>query len=407
MNNNILKGRKNIKIEVFGILLTISIVFFVGKFLLFYTYFISTIDKPHDVPKWEADVRPIQSEKQVREQLSKIKQNNKKIKNPFSDAKFITIPGLRGAWSISSKTNKAGFGTDWIPQGVTQSDKYYFISMYDGDYQYNSIIIQINKETGHYIKTLILNSRAHVGGIYFDMDHKHLLWSDDQKSGGGISYVTQKDLDKYQAKVQQAPIKSTRIKWELSSRTSAITFYDHQMIVAKYGKKIKERSVITVPLDINGLPQSITKQNIITWSKDIKLGSSEYDTFEKFIFLLLNKRVINSYNQAWDRIQGLAITNTGFTLFSQSNGNSYGKVWAQNVSGDVWSKLKYTEPRKGIKVINVPKSIEEISLDSQSQLLTLTFESGAKKYRKHDLLFGSKNFMDRLVIIPLKVLDIR
>lgn len=365
------------------------------------------IDKSYDVPKWEADARPLLSTKEVKNQLSKIGQDDVKLKNPFLEARLIVIPGLRGAWSIDSKTKKASFGNDWVPQGVTQSSTDYFISMYDGDYKLNSVIFQVNKKTGHYVKTLILNSKSHVGGIYFDEEYKHLFWSDDRKLGGGISYVTQEQISHYQAREQRQPINSIRINWELSSHTSAITFYNHQIIVAKYGKNKNDREIIASPLDKKGIPYPITYQEILERTNISNPMIKKRETFEKIVPFLIEKQIINSYHQGWDRLQGIAIGKAGFTLLSQSNGEGFGKIWAQKASGDVWSKLKYTAPKHGARVINVPKSVEEVSLDDKFKTLTLIFESGAKKYREQDTIIEHRNFMDRLVVIPTNILGMQ
>ena len=61
-----------------------------------------------------------------------------------------------------------------VPQGLSISDDYFFISMYDFAHYYNSIINVYNKG-GNLVNSCELRNKAHVGGISYDPKHK-LLW---------------------------------------------------------------------------------------------------------------------------------------------------------------------------------------------------------------------------------------
>ena len=290
----------------------------------------------------------------------------------------MVIPGLRGAWSINAKTKKAGFGNNWVPQGVTQSKDAIYMSLYDGNHKLNSIIVQVNKHNAKYNKTLILRSKSHVGGITYDIDHQRLLWSDDaaQTTGAGISYVSQREIDAYSAKATQQPIKSTRIELHLARRTSAIALYNNQLVFVKYGQNKKNRSILALPLNANGLPAPITMKQ---------------------------KKVINSYNNGWDRLQGIAVAKSGLTLLSQSNGSAPGKIWIRVPGNKSWTKLDFTAPKSGSKIINVPNSVEEISLDLSEKHISMIFESGAKAYREAGSFMHRPSYMDRVIILPVLV----
>lgn len=141
-----------------------------GWWLYDHFHYQQLVDQPADVKKWEADPRPLQSEQTAVKRIKEIPQSAQLGNRIAKGTKLVVIPGLRGAWSINAKTKRAGFGTNWVPQGVTQSKDSLFVSLYDGDHKLNSLILEINKKTGRYRKSFILKSKAHVGGITYDRE---------------------------------------------------------------------------------------------------------------------------------------------------------------------------------------------------------------------------------------------
>ena len=351
---------------------------FGGWALIDHYQYSQLVDQPSDVKKWEADPRPLQSKSAAIKQIKAIRQSDPLEKRAATNAKLVVIPGLRGAWSINAKTKKAGFGNNWVPQGFTQSKDAIYMSLYDNNHKLNSIIVQVNKHNAKYNKTLILRSKSHVGGITYDIDHQRLLWSDDaaQTKGAGISYVSQREIDAYSAKATQQPIKSTQIELHLAGPTSAITLYNNQLVFVKYGQNKKNRSILALPLNANGLPAPITMKQ---------------------------KKVINSSNNGWDRLQGIAVAKSGLTLLSQSNGSAPGKIWILVPDNKSWTKLDFTAPKSESKIINVPNSVEDISLDPSEKHISMIFESGAKAYREAGTFMHRPSYMDRVIILPVLV----
>lgn len=91
---------------------------FGGWALIDHYQYSQLVDQPSDVKKWEADPRPLQSKSAAIKQIKAIGQSDPLEKRAATDAKLVVIPRLRGAWSINAKTKKAGFGNNWVPQGV-------------------------------------------------------------------------------------------------------------------------------------------------------------------------------------------------------------------------------------------------------------------------------------------------
>ncbi|KRM71170.1 hypothetical protein FC34_GL001861 [Lacticaseibacillus brantae DSM 23927] len=358
-----------------------------------------------DVKKWTADTKPLQSNAAVEKQLNRLTQATKADKDLMATQATIVIPGLRGAWSINHKTGKAEFGTDWVPQGVTQSGFDFYISMYDGKHKLNSIITQVSQDTGKYVKTLILNSTSHVGAITYDTTHKRLIWSDDngKPDGAGFGYANQNTIDTYQASVAQAPIESNRIKWALGHRTSAMTLYNNQLIIVKYGAKKSQHSIVAVSLNKQGLPNPVSSKEMKAAIAKAPTADLEKDPLNTGLKQLIKDKIIDSYTAGWNRMQGVAIAKNGVTLISQSNGEHPGKIFIRVPEGGGWSNLKFKKPTIGATEVNVPNSVEQVSLTTDGQLLSMAFESGARQYRESGSFLHRNQFMDRLLVLGVKV----
>lgn len=65
------------------------------------------VSRPQDVKMWQADPRPLQSEKAVIKQTNKLNLKNKGQDVSLKSMELVVIPGLRGAWSINPKTKKS------------------------------------------------------------------------------------------------------------------------------------------------------------------------------------------------------------------------------------------------------------------------------------------------------------
>lgn len=370
----------------------------------------SYVDKASDVKKWTADPRPMQSEKTAMAIFQKSFKANKEVKNKNTTkgVKLTTIPGLRGAWSVNHKTKKAAFGNDWVPQGLTQSDDKYFVSLYDGDHKLNSLIVQIDKKTGKYEKSLILNSKAHVGGITYEDKYKQLIYSDDVGGYAGFGAIKQADIDSYDPAVAQKPIAAKKIEWHLGTRTSAITTYNGNMVVARYGQKSKQHSIILLPLDKNGLPKALSEKKVKeideTIAKKIETQKVVGKDFVQVLFEnLIDEGIINGYEAGVKRMQGVSMQDVGLTVLVQSNGLKNSKLILQEqaMNPKKWNKLEFAVPMKSAPAIYVPHAAEEVTINNDLSEISTIFESGAKKYREKGFLFWRPSFMDYFVTLPI------
>ncbi|EOH86827.1 hypothetical protein UAS_01289 [Enterococcus asini ATCC 700915] len=395
--------RKRVVLIVVGILVLVGVVL-TGMYVKNKQGYESLIDKASEVPKWEADPRPLQSENVVLKKLKKLNRKNDNKDVSLTDGKLIVIPGLRGAWSIDHKTKKAAFGTGWVPQGLTQSKDHYYVSAYDGEHRLNSVIFQIDKQSKKYVKTLILSSKAHVGGITYEDEHQRLIYSDDTNQVAGFGYIDQAVIDEYQASVLKKPIESQKKEWKIGLRTSAITTYQNQLVVAKYGFHPNERSIVTIPLNQAGYPPKITDRGSQLLADAI--GTADKKELEKvFIEALLEEGYISSFNHGWDRMQGISLSKSGMMIVSQSNGLKPGKLLIRYRVPDLknWRKSNVTKDFTGPDAVTIPRSVEEVSINDEETELAMIFESGAKKYREAPSVLLPGNYMDRILVLPMEI----
>lgn len=361
------------------------------------------VDKPQEVPKWTADPRPLQSVAATKALFNQVNRANNPKEVTLRGMKFGVIPGLRGAWSINHRTKKAAFGTDWVPQGLTQSADKYFISAYDGDHQLNSLIFQMDKKTRQYEKTLILNSKAHVGGITYEDQHRQLIYSDDTGGHAGFGVIKQTTIDQYDPVVKQAAIKAKKIIFALGSRTSAITTYRDLLVVAKYGKKETDRSIILIPTNKNGLPREITVAQINRYYKAYLHQTKKKQNFNHMVAWLIKKNIISAYYPGWNHVQGVSMLDNGLAVMTQSAGQQPSTLLLklQNYNNQKTTDFDFSAPTKGASRVKMPHSIEEVSINRQMNELSMIFESGARKYREDGFGFWFPTYIDRFAILPM------
>lgn len=85
-----------------------------------------------------------------------------KMKSKMNYTKSFAIPGLKN-------TNVAGFAcTTMVPQAVCYAGNYLLVSAYDSKGVDYSVIYVVSKAAKSYITTIVLPSKAQVGGMAFD-----------------------------------------------------------------------------------------------------------------------------------------------------------------------------------------------------------------------------------------------
>ncbi|MGX7032943.1 hypothetical protein [Pediococcus argentinicus] len=384
-------------IKVMAFVVAIFIIIGGGVFLIENNYQTHRFSYPHlKVKKWQADTKPLISKQEFQHDLQQVSRSNGSNIS-FDQIQSIVIPGLRGAWSINHKTQQPVLGRDWVPQGLAQNDKYFFVSAYDGKHKLDSVIFVISKSTEKYVRTIILPSKSHVGGITYDYQNKHLWVSNDHQKFAGLLMFNDHEIDSHNASAQKKPIKGKSFNLPWAAKTSGLNYFNYQLVVVKYGKDRNSRSVITMPFNKQGLP----KQPSIAELKKIMNHHSSKQTIQG----LIDDDLIQSMAPGYDRMQGLATTTRGLSIFSQSNGDANSNILVKVPNQNSGTQFDFFAPAGGVKTFQVPPAVEQISVNNpHDNRLALLFESGANKYRKQRSMYVGPYSMitDRIVILPIR-----
>ncbi|PWG00343.1 hypothetical protein [Levilactobacillus bambusae] len=357
------------------------------------------VAKPSEVAKWSADDHPLISHSQFQKDVHETLNRNKGVKAVKKNqaAKSFVIPGLRGAWSINHQTKRLAFGTDWVPQGITETPKDYYISAYDGSHRLNSLIFMVSKRTGKYEKSLLLPTKSHVGGITYDQGHHRLWWSTDHTQFAGLSYASMSTIQSYDAQKVHRPIQTKSISIPWANRTSGIEFYNNKMAIIQYGANKANRQVIFVGLNAQtGLPAKNISQ-IPALQGNLSLYG--------YLDALFKQGQLMSVANGYDRMQGIAITRDGITIISQSNGNRDSKLIVRQSNLTAGPEFTFsTKNISGSTSLIVPPSVEQISINKPTNSrVALLFESGAKKYREEGSYRHRPEITDRVLVLPLDI----
>lgn len=273
--------------------------------------------------------------------------------------KDFIIPGLIQTKTL--KNNVVSISEEMDPQGVKIAGDYLVMSAYSHDHQHNSVLYVLDKETGKYIKTIVLEGTPHVGGITYDHLHENLwVTTVNEKAGkerhAQVSAIALKDLENYNFEKSKAPI---TYKYQVNlgeiPEASFIGYDENRLYVGLFET---DRDGIIVSYDI---------------AKDVSL---DLDVTSKKT--VLNQRTLVEPKRIYTiqrKIQGIAFYEDKIIL-SQSYGRRDSKL------------LIYDDPEKNnlidladepVKEIEMPPYLEQIT--GHKGKLYLIFESATKKYR--------------------------
>lgn len=147
------------------------------------------------------------------------------------------------------------------PQGLTVTENYLLISAYSKSKKFHSVIWVMDKDSGEFLKTVVLKGTDHVGGMAYDKDNKR-LWITAVKrdtSNAMIGCLSLDEIDKYDFdKDSQLAEYDDQYILEGLERTSYLTLHDH-VIYAGYFSQEDDGVLCTYPLDADGFPNGSTE----------------------------------------------------------------------------------------------------------------------------------------------------
>ncbi|WP_298580114.1 YncE family protein [uncultured Olegusella sp.] len=226
---------------------------------------------------------PIFQELYERELLNKFAPSRKLVLDELS-----LMPGLAHTRSFDAWEGLPAMSRHMVPQGVAVSDKWIFVSAYDGAYQTNSVIYLIDKATGKLAKTIVLEGQPHVGGLAYD-DTVDRLWIATHKGKvAQLASVSLEKLEAYKAEENKLLTYDTQISIVGPKRASFVEYFEGSLYVGYF--------------DVAG--PGILCRYRLTWGGEL-LGE-----------------VASSPTETWEiptRAQGVALTKD-FVFVSQSYG---------------------------------------------------------------------------------------
>ena len=149
----------------------------------------------------------------------------KKMKSAMNYTRTFPIPGMK-------TTNVAGFScTTMVPQGMCLAGSYFLISAYDSKNADYSVVYVVSRSSKSYITTIVLPSKAKVGGIAYDGTN---VWISKGKAVASFPYTVVTDaVNSGKAYTQLASYRSI---YNLDSTASYIGCYDNILWVGTFSQ---------------------------------------------------------------------------------------------------------------------------------------------------------------------------
>lgn len=241
---------------------------------------------------------------------------------------------------------------DMVPQGLTLVDDYVFTSMYDSNYRNNSVIC-ITDKNGNFIKTVELESKAHVGGIAYDKNNK-LIWCTGKK--GCINAYNVKDFfvkDKVNPKYENIDVHKGLEGFSENNSVAYLCVDDNRLFVGNYTKlaqgSLKEYVINPVDCSLIFIQEykMPTKVQGITFYENDKnkfmLISRSYGPFMNSILQInkydkknysLDKPISQSFYENAPMLEQISIDDNHLFLNYESCSEKY-NTFCQNVTDNI------------------------------------------------------------------------
>jgi hypothetical protein len=284
------------------------------------------------------------------------------------------IPGLQGAWSLQNNANPTAKRNlikvdTFDPQGLAVGGGKIYISAYDHSHKANSVIFVLNKKTGNYEKTIVLQHQDHAGGIAYDGD-RNLLWvAGHDKQGAKMYAIKTSTIASYNI-LSEVPIAyAATYNLETSNNASTVTYFDHALWVGFFSVK-GEGNIQEFEVKTNADNQmTIGRQ----WAGSDNIAD------------VSSTRLITGVNQ----MQGLAANDTAVLMTSSfSNKNSKIIRYERRADGSLQNGTYVT----------MPPYLETVAFDGDTGRFYALFESATPAYRDK-----TKAVVDRVLYVDANI----
>lgn len=285
-----------------------------------------------------------------------------------NDYGTYVMPGLKSTRTLKVKGDgEAEVCTSMTPQGLAFTEDYILVSAYCKTKAHDSVIYVIDKESRRFVKEIVLNTKAHVGGMAYDTMNQ-ILWVTGQGSTWAqANAITLSHLENYSFDDGYHPIEFD-MSYNLYKikRASFMTYHDGALFVGFFTQD--NASVIEKYL--------INADGTLYEKEDMNLKRTVGVT--EPVAYAVSMQVISG------KVQGMAFYNNKI-LLTRSWGILPSEVQIFN-----YSRYGILSTSEAYKTIKFPERLEQIYQDGGS--IYALFESGAYAYR-----MSSINRIDRVV----------
>lgn len=206
----------------------------------------------------------------------------KKMRTYMSYTRSFAIPGMK-------TTNVAGFQcTSMVPQAICHAGSYLLISAYDSKGVDYSVIYVVSKAAKSYVTTIVLPSKAKVGGMAYDGMN---IWISKGTSVASFPYSVVTDAVNSGASYKTLANYSTvskvngtasymgyynNVLWVGSFSQSSSTMYGYSIADKTKAPSLQQTYTMTVPSKTQGITFDSDGKMILTRSYRTKKAKSGY-----------------------------------------------------------------------------------------------------------------------------------
>lgn len=169
-----------------------------------------------------------------------------------TDYGLIPIPGMEYADSVTGGVHsEIETCTSMTPQGITVTNNYIFVSAYCYTHEHNSVIFMIDKDTGNFIKEIVLPEKTHVGGLAYDPEYGTLWLTTKMKQEteyreetvSALACITDEDIISYSFADSGQPIEYRNICPTQFKSNSCLAYKDGYIYIGYWMKSKMAMSV--------------------------------------------------------------------------------------------------------------------------------------------------------------------
>ena len=267
------------------------------------------------------------------------------------------LSGTRSIYARGEKKGEIGLCMDMTPQGLVATEEYILVSAYSKSHDFHSVLWVIDRKTGDYIKTVVLEGVDHVGGIAYD-DTFHIVWvtcTNGKGHAGAVGCLKLEEIEKYDLDRRGKVLRYDH-KYNLGGidRTSFLTVDSGYMLSGVFRDK-EPGTLCVYKLNPGGYPET----------EDVESESGTYPEVKPIATVAIP-----------DEIQGITLDDDLLVL-SQSYGNK--DSWLVIYPKPEMDEMEDMTDDDAGELIKAPPYLEQIFLDNY-HLFTL-FESAASAYR--------------------------